>query len=104
MNHLFPLTLTHLRFTCEATSQVHLDVGGYRAGSALRGALGNVMQRAMGVCQPDMRARGERVPDCYACWLMMGEKGGGDEQRAYSIMPPLPVLRSPTGRGGGRWR
>lgn len=88
---LFPLTLTHLRFTCEATTPLHLDVGGFRAGGALRGALGNVMQRAMCICPPDVRARGERLSECYACWILMGEKGGGDEQRAYSLVPPLPL-------------
>jgi hypothetical protein len=85
----FPLTLTHLRFTAEATTSLHLDVAGYRAGSALRGAVGEVMKDALCTCPPHLRAQNQHLPECYVGWLFMGEKGGGDEARPYSFVPPL---------------
>jgi hypothetical protein len=37
---MFSLTTTHLRFLCEATTPLRLEVDNFRAGSNLRGALG----------------------------------------------------------------
>lgn len=45
---MFPLTVTHLRFACEAFTALQLP--GYSAGSQPRGALGNVMRCAYGLC------------------------------------------------------
>jgi hypothetical protein len=42
----FTLTTTHLRFLCEAITPLRLEVENLRAGSNLRGALGQVMRRS----------------------------------------------------------
>lgn len=82
------LHIHHLRFTCEAITPLHL--GGRRAGSNLRGALGRVMRRA--VC-PEARHAGKPAPDhaaiCPACWLLAAEVESGEVRRAYALAPPL---------------
>jgi hypothetical protein len=76
-------TTTHLRFVCEATTPVRLD--GWRAGSNLRGALGNVMQRAY--CAGDRRDP-EHAAICPVCWLLAANEKPGQERRGYALVPP----------------
>jgi hypothetical protein len=93
------LTLTHLRFTCEAITPV--DLPAYRAGSQLRGALGNVMRRAY--C-PEAHFGAGRSPTlehtsvCPVCWLMTANEHPGEERRGYALQPPVVYHgRSPDG-------
>ncbi|MFQ5409974.1 MAG: CRISPR system precrRNA processing endoribonuclease RAMP protein Cas6 [Anaerolineales bacterium] len=82
------LTTLHLRFDCEALTS--LNLGGWRAGSNLRGALGSVMRRA--VCPETSRRRKpdpEHAAVCPACWLLSAEVEPGDVRRAYALTPPL---------------
>ncbi len=81
---MFPLTLTHLRFTVEALTPVRLS--GYNAGSQLRGALGNVMRRAY--CAGDRRDTAHTTA-CPVCWLLATDEHPGEERRGYALLPPL---------------
>ncbi len=86
------LTLIHLRFTCEALAPI--DLAGYRAGSQLRGALGNIMRRSY--C-PEANATRTPSPEhvalCPVCWLLTANEHPGDERRGYAIVPPLTEHR-----------
>ncbi len=93
---MFSLTLTHLRFTVEALTPIRLD--GWRAGSNLRGALGNVMRRAYcaHALTPDpapvrfaKAATGEGSEGCPVCWLLAADEHPGEERRGYALVPPL---------------
>ena len=86
-------TTTHLRFVCEATTPLKLD--GYRAGTNLRGAMGNVMQRAYCAAlapNPSAKRRGEIDPAhaaaCPVCWLLAANEKPGQERRGYTLTPP----------------
>ncbi|MGH2523405.1 MAG: CRISPR system precrRNA processing endoribonuclease RAMP protein Cas6, partial [Anaerolineales bacterium] len=81
---MFSLTLTHLRFTLEALTPIRLD--GWRAGSNLRGALGNVMRRAY--CAGDFRDPAHTAA-CPVCWLLAANEHPGEERRGYALVPPL---------------
>jgi len=80
----FPLTYHRLRFRCKAETPLHL--GGWRAGSNLRGALVEVMRRA--TC-----AGGSGDPvhlaECPVCWLVAANDHPGQERRGYVLTPPL---------------
>ncbi len=97
----FPLTLTHLRFTCQVETPLHLDVKGFRAGGALRGALGNVMRRATCTCTPSptppLQGRGKGEGSCPVCWLLAARERPGEERRGYALVPPLSLTPTPTG-------
>lgn len=83
----------HLRFDCEASTSLHL--GGWLAGSNLRGALGQVMQRA--VCA-ETRRRAKPTPEhaavCPSCWLLAAETEPGEVRRAYSLLAPFGASAS----------
>ncbi len=90
-------TTTHLRFVCEANTPLKLD--GYRAGTNLRGAMGNVMQRAYCNHQdPKGFTRHASQRDflqnpsglnCPVCWLLAANEKPGQERRGYTLTPPL---------------
>lgn len=79
-------TLTPLHFTCEATTPLQLEESAYRAGSNLRGALGNVMQRAY--CAGD-RNDPAHAAACPVCWLLAANERPGQERRGYALRPPV---------------
>jgi hypothetical protein len=79
-------TLTPLHFLCEATTPLRLEVHNYRAGSNLRGALGNVMQRAY--CAGD-RNDPAHAAACPVCWLLAANERPGQERRGYALRPPI---------------
>lgn len=79
-----PLAFTRLRFTCEA--ETALNLGGWRAGSNLRGALLNVMHRAICAGNPNDP---EHVKICPVCWLAASNEKPGVERRGYVIAPPI---------------
>ncbi|MEJ5200754.1 MAG: CRISPR system precrRNA processing endoribonuclease RAMP protein Cas6 [Anaerolineales bacterium] len=88
----FPLTCVRLRFDCEAITIINL--GGLNAGSNLRGALLNVMNRA--VCalsaftpQERLKIDPQHVDTCPVCWLLLHEKQPGQVRRGYALVPPL---------------
>lgn len=91
---MIPLTLTHLRFVVEAITPIRL--GEYRAGSRLRGALGNVMRRAYCVAYPPHQSRSNAVmtgdpshaSTCPVCWLLAADEHPGEERRGYALVPP----------------
>ncbi len=84
------LTLTHLRFTATATSDIEL--GRYYAGNNLRNALASVMRRA--TC-PETHRRGKPSPEhagsCPACWLLASDVEPGRVRRSYAVQPPMPA-------------
>lgn len=84
-----PLSLTHLRLSLRATTDVILD--GHMAGNNLRNALANVMLHA--TC-PETHRRAKPTPEhaaaCPACWLLAAETDPGSVVRAYAVVPPLP--------------
>lgn len=84
-----PLTFTRLRFICEA--ETTLNLGGWRTGSNLRGALLNVMRHA--VCAGDPN-NPEHVKICPVCWLAASNEKPGVERRGYVIAPPLNAPES----------
>jgi hypothetical protein len=84
----FPLTILPLRFDCRATQPLYL--GGERAGSNLRGALTNVMSRA--VCYGD-RTDAQHVSTCPVCWLLAANEHPGTERRGYSLVLPESAYR-----------
>ncbi|MDI6770831.1 MAG: CRISPR system precrRNA processing endoribonuclease RAMP protein Cas6 [Anaerolineales bacterium] len=80
----FPLTALRLRFRCAAES--HIQLGGLRAGSNLRGALVNVMRRATCAGDPSDPAH---LAVCPVCWLVAANDHPGQERRGYVITPVL---------------
>lgn len=104
----FPLTALRLRFHCAAES--HIQLGGLRAGSNLRGALVGVMRRATCADAPLLAGEGEGVRSahlaiCPVCWLVAANDRPGQERRGYVITPPLPedpkgFLRFPSAVSG----
>lgn len=94
MNNTFPLTYLRLRFDC--TVETITDLGGIRAGSNLRGALLNVMRRA--VCDSPDSSEPHHATQCPVCWLSAANERPGMERRGYTLTPPLPVTgRLPKG-------
>ncbi len=99
---MFSLTTTHLRFVCEATTPLNLEIENFRAGQNLRGALGQVMTRTY--CphpQPlssQERGGGERshAAVCPVHWLLAANEKPGQERRGYTIVPPCPHPNPPT--------
>ena len=115
----FPLTTLRLRFHCVAES--HIQLGGLRAGSNLRGALVGLMRRATcaasglyplssrkergddrGMSEAKMKAH---IAACPVCWLVAANDRPGQERRGYVITPPLPedpkgFLRFPSAVSG----
>ncbi|MCX7840425.1 MAG: CRISPR system precrRNA processing endoribonuclease RAMP protein Cas6 [Anaerolineae bacterium] len=89
---MFPLTATHLRFVCEATTPLRLEIETYRAGQNLRGALGAVMTRAYCAGDADDPAH---IATCPVHWLLAANEKPGQERRGYAIVPPLPQDDSP---------
>jgi CRISPR-associated endoribonuclease Cas6 len=99
---MFSLTTTHLRFICEATTPLRLEADTFRAGSNLRGALGQVMTRAY-CAEPHPFAppllgegMGERshVAGCPVHWLLAANEKPGQERRGYALVPPLHGARA----------
>lgn len=88
---MFPLTTTHLRFVCRATTPLRLEADLFRAGSNLRGALGQVMTRTY--CAGDRRDPRHAVA-CPVCWLLAANQKPGQERRGYALVPPLPTARA----------
>lgn len=97
---MFSLTTTHLRFVCEATTPLRLEADTFRAGSNLRGALGQVMLRAY-CTHPDPKgfaayaAHGDTLLEnplglCPVHWLLAANLKPGEERRGYTLVPPLP--------------
>lgn len=95
---MFSLTTTHLRFVCEATTPLRLEADIFRAGSNLRGALGQVMLRSY-CAEPHPSApllqgegNGERshAATCPVHWLLAANEKPGEERRGYALVPPLP--------------
>jgi len=84
---MFPLTTTHLRFTCEATTPLRLEVEAFRAGQNLRGALGQVMMRAY--CAGDANDPAH-IAACPVHWLLAANEKPGQERRGYALVPPIP--------------
>jgi len=91
--HTLTFSLTPLRFVCEATTPLRLEESAYRAGNNLRGALGNVMQRAY--CAGDRRDPAHAAT-CPVCWLLAANEHPGQERRGYTLTPPRcePALES----------
>ena len=89
----FPLTFIRLRFECVAETPLRL--GGWRAGSNLRGALVDVMRRA--TCPYSVPSTpGQRLPvdaehvsQCPVCWLVAAHEKPGVERRGYVLTPPI---------------
>lgn len=79
-----PLTFTRLRFICEA--ETGLNLGALQAGSNLRGALLNVMRRAVCAGDPNDPVH---VKNCPVCWLAASNEKPGAERRGYVIAPPV---------------
>ena len=86
---IFPLTSIRLRFHCVVESPIQL--GGLRAGSNLRGALVNVMQRATCAGDPSDAAH---LAICPVCWLVAANDHPGQDRRGYVITPPMEVAES----------
>ncbi len=95
---MFSLTTTHLSFVCEATTPLRLEVDTYRAGSDLRGALGQVMQRTYCAHDPQLHpslsllrgaGKEERAASCPVCWLLSANEHPGVERRGYALVPPV---------------
>ncbi len=83
---MFSLTTTHLRFVCEATTPLRLEADTFRAGSNLRGALGQVMMRTYCAGNPSDL---EHVAQCPVHWLLAANLKPGEERRGYALVPPL---------------
>ena len=82
---MFSLTTTHLRFACEVTTPLDLETEKYRAGSNLRGALGQVMTRTY--CAGDWQDPAHTAT-CPVHWLLSANEKPGQERRGYAIVPP----------------
>lgn len=101
---MFPLTFTRLRFECLV--QTPLRLGGWRAGSNLRGALVDVMRRA--TCAYSVPSvPGQKVAvdpahtaQCPVCWLVAAHEKPGVERRGYVLTPPegVPSVLMPAER------
>ncbi len=83
---MFTLTTTHLRFVCEATTPLRLEVENFRAGQNLRGALGQVMTRTY--CTGD-RNDAAHAATCPVHWLLAANEKPGQERRGYALVPPM---------------
>lgn len=83
---MFSLTTTHLRFVCEATTPLRLEADTFRAGSNLRGALGQVMTRTY--CAGNANDA-DHVAQCPVHWLLAANMKPGEERRGYTLVPPL---------------
>lgn len=94
---MFSLTTTHLRFVCEATTPLRLEADTFRAGSNLRGALGQVMLRAY--CAGDARDS-QHATMCPVHWLLAAHEKPGEERRGYALVPPLANGRADFLNGG----
>ena len=92
---MFSLTLTHLRFTVEALTPVRLS--GYNAGSQLRGALGNMMQRAYILSDQPISSQSAINAARLGAWKVMPGAG------LRLCLIPLRCA-SGTGVSGGSWR
>jgi len=96
---LFPLTLLRLRFTLR--TETPLRLGGWQAGSHLRGALLQVMNRTTCALSPlpfEQRNRvdPQHTASCPVCWLVLSDEQPGHERRGYALAPTLsqqPVLK-----------
>lgn len=84
---MFSLTTTHLRFVCEARTPLRLEAETFRAGSNLRGALGQVMLRSY--CAGDARDA-QHTAMCPVHWLLAANEKPGEDRRGYALVPPLP--------------
>lgn len=83
---MFGLTTTHLRFVCEATTPLMLEAETFRAGSNLRGVLGQVMLRSY--CAGN-REDAQHADTCPTCWLLAAHEKPGEERRGYALVPPF---------------
>lgn len=89
----FPLTFTRLRFEC--VTETPLRLGGWRAGSNLRGALVDVMRRATcaysvpSVPGQKVSIDAEHIAHCPVCWLVAAHEKPGVERRGYILTPPV---------------
>ena len=83
---MFSLTTTHLRFVCQAMTPLRLEADIFRAGSNLRGALGQVMLRSY--CAGDARDP-QHTATCPVHWLLAANEKPGEERRGYTLVPPL---------------
>lgn len=95
LTHPLTLTATPLVFVCEALTPLRLDAPAYRAGSNLRGALGEVMRRAYCGHTPSpivKASAGEggaaHAAACPVCWLLAANERPGQERRGYVLRPP----------------
>lgn len=88
---MFSLTTTHLRFVCRATTPLRLEADTFRAGSNLRGALGQVMLRAY--CAGDANDS-QHAAHCPVHWLLAANLKPGEERRGYALVPPLANARA----------
>lgn len=96
---LFPLILLRLRFTLR--TETPLRMGGWQAGSHLRGALLQVMNRTTCALSPlpfEQRNRvdPQHTANCPVCWLVLSDEQPGHERRGYALAPTLsqqPVLK-----------
>lgn len=95
---MFALTTTHLRFVCEATTPLRLEVENFRAGQNLRGALGQVMTRTY--CaetltpnpSPVVTREGRNAAHAATCpvhWLLAANEKPGQDRRGYALVPPM---------------
>lgn len=98
--HTLTLTVTPLRFVCEATTSLRLEEAAYRAGNNLRGALGDVMRRAY--CAGD-RGDPAHTATCPVCWLLAANEHPGRERRGYTLVPPLREPASGSYQPGERF-
>lgn len=97
MERSFPLTALRLRFTL--TVRTPLRLGEWQAGSNLRGALLQVMNRATCALSPipfDQRRAVDphHVENCPVCWLVLANEHPSEERRGYVLAPPLPTPTS----------
>ncbi len=83
---MFSLTTLHLRFVCQATTPLRLQADPFRAGSNLRGALGQVMLRSY--CAGDANDP-QHAALCPVHWLLAAHEKPGEERRGYAMVPPL---------------
>lgn len=88
-----PLSFTHLRFLCRATTDVILNY--HAAGNSLRNAWANIMLHATCPETPLVGRRPavpppEHAATCPACWFLAAELKPGSVARPYAFVPPRP--------------